>query len=170
MSGSLRRTVSQVASLAAALLAVLALDAQQPAPKLAVVIVVDQLRADYLVRFREHFGQDGFERFLTRGAWLTQARYEHAATVTCAGHATVLTGSSPIVTGIVGNEWWNREVLREEYCARDDSAPLVGVDGEAVRSARGCMTASACHDRQGKVRRWPGSSRPSPSSKRSSTG
>ena len=129
-------------ALAAALLLFVSLAAEgqaAKAPRLAVVIVVDQLRADYLVRFREHFGADGFERFLSDGAWLTQARYEHAATVTCAGHATVLTGSSPSQTGIIANDWWNREARREEYCARDDSSPLVGLQGEgrSPRNLRG---------------------------------
>ena len=132
----------RAAALAALLLIPLALRAQPAsAPRLAVVIVVDQLRADYMVRFREHFGEGGFERFLSNGAWLTQARYEHAATVTCAGHATVLTGSSPIVTGIIANDWWNREARREEYCARDDAAPLVGLDGEG-RSPRNLRVAT----------------------------
>jgi predicted AlkP superfamily pyrophosphatase or phosphodiesterase len=115
--------------------------AQPAAPKLAVVIVVDQFRADYLLTFREHFGADGFERFLSRGAWLTQARYEHAASVTCAGHATVLTGSPPAVTGIIANDWWSREAQREEYCARDDSAPLLGASGEG-RSPRNLFGAT----------------------------
>lgn len=125
----------------AVLLPAFLVKAQSDAPRLAVVIVVDQLRADYLVRFRAHFRGDGFERFLTNGAWHTQARYEHAATVTCAGHATVLTGSSPAVTGIIANDWWSREARREEYCARDDSAPLVGIDGEG-RSPRNLRSAT----------------------------
>jgi len=99
-------------------------------PRLVVVVVVDQLRADYIDRFRPFFGEGGFERFIKDGARMTRARYRHGITVTCAGHATILTGSSPAVSGIIANEWWNAGQGRVEYCARDDDSPLVGVHGQ----------------------------------------
>lgn len=103
--------------------------AQAPrAPRLAVVIVVDQMRADYLSRFREYFGDSGFNLFLDHGAWLKQARYAHSVTVTCTGHATILTGSPPSLNGIIANDWWNKAQSRKEYCARDDDSPLLGSD------------------------------------------
>lgn len=104
-------------------------------PRLVVVLVVDQLRPDYLYRFREHFGTGGFNRFLEDGAVFTDARYEHAVTKTCAGHAVVLSGSHAATNGIIANTWYDRELGHEVYCARDDDAPLLGVDGEG-RSPR----------------------------------
>jgi hypothetical protein len=95
-----------------------------------VVISVDQLRSDYLVRFREHFGEGGFSRFLEEGAWFTEARHEHAAMITCPGHAVILTGALSETNGIVANEWLNLVEGRIEYCALDDASPLVGIEGE----------------------------------------
>jgi predicted AlkP superfamily pyrophosphatase or phosphodiesterase len=104
-------------------------------PRLVVVIAIDQMRNDYLDRFRPLFGSDGFNRFLEKGARYTQARYKHAVTNTCPGHATMLTGAHADRNGIITNEWWDAKHGRIEYCAHDDNAPLVGVQKEG-RSPR----------------------------------
>jgi arylsulfatase A-like enzyme len=103
--------------------------------RLVVVLSVDQLRGDYLERFRPHFGDGGFERLLTQGAVFTQAVYEHAVTKTCPGHAVVLTGAHAADNGVISNEWWNPATGRVEYCAFDAAAPLIGMEGEG-RSPR----------------------------------
>ncbi len=110
-------------------------------PRLAVVIAIDQLRADYLERFREHFGEGGFRRFLEHGAYMTEGRFRHAVTKTCAGHATIATGTNPSTNGMIANDWWNLAEGREEYCARDDGSPLVGIDGEG-RSPKNLIGAT----------------------------
>src|SRR5436309_14079419 len=74
-------------------------------PALVVVLSVDQMRADYLDRFRPWFGRDGFNRFLERGARFPEARHRHAATLTCPGHAAIGSGLDPSETGVVGNNW-----------------------------------------------------------------
>jgi len=61
-------------------------------PKLAVIIVVDQMRADYVDRFNDQW-TGGLKRMVTQGAWFQQAAYPYLTTVTCAGHATIATGS-----------------------------------------------------------------------------
>jgi predicted AlkP superfamily pyrophosphatase or phosphodiesterase len=104
-------------------------------PRLVVALVIDQLRPDYLVRFREHFGEGGFNRFFTDGAAFPAARYAHAVTKTCAGHAVVLPGSHANTNGIIANSWYDPVQRREIYCALDDDASLLGVDGEG-RSPR----------------------------------
>lgn len=113
--------------------------AQPPAPRLAVVIVVDQFIPEYLDRFGHYFGERGFNLFLHHGARLAQARYEHAITKTCAGHAVVLTGSHPHVTGIIANEWYNVRSRRIDYCSYDPDAPLLGspAEGRSPRMLRG---------------------------------
>src|SRR5580693_4457884 len=77
-------------------------------PKLVLAIVIDQFRYDYLTRFRSEY-HAGFERLLTRGAVFTNARYEHFPTVTAVGHSTFLSGATPSISGIVGNEWYDPE-------------------------------------------------------------
>src|SRR5262249_48782448 len=76
-------------------------------PKLAVLIVVDQMRADYVERFRSDW-TGGFKRLLNEGAWFSRAEYPYLFTVTCAGHATISTGTFPHSHGIVGNTWFDR--------------------------------------------------------------
>jgi predicted AlkP superfamily pyrophosphatase or phosphodiesterase len=97
-------------------------------PKLVVVLVMDQLRGDYLARFRPFFGEQGFKRFLERGAYFTQGRYQNAITKTCAGHAVVATGSHAEINGIIGNEWWDQDARGEMYCAGDAEVELIGSD------------------------------------------
>lgn len=82
--------------------------AQQPAPlpssapRLVVVIVVDQMRADYLERFKGQF-TGGLARMLRSGALFTEAYQDHAMTETAVGHATVLAGRNPASHGIIRN-------------------------------------------------------------------
>jgi hypothetical protein len=74
--------------------------------RLAVLVVVDQLRGDYLMTWDDLFGQDGFKRLDRDGAWFQNCHYPYAFTVTGAGHASVSTGSDPATHGIVGNKWY----------------------------------------------------------------
>jgi predicted AlkP superfamily pyrophosphatase or phosphodiesterase len=106
--------------------------AQQPVPrpKLVVVIVIDQFRADYLQRFRPNFSPGGFNLFLRRGATFTEAAYQHAVTLTCPGHAVVLSGAYADVNGIIANQWYDPASGRQEYCAGDTAVTLIGVSGD----------------------------------------
>lgn len=108
-------------------------------PRLVVVIAVDQLRADYMDRFRPFFGRGGFNLFLQRGASFASARYEHATTSTCPGHAVMLTGSYGTVNGIIGNDWYDAAAGKEVYCAADTTVRLIGSDleGRSPRNLKG---------------------------------
>lgn len=77
-------------------------------PKLAVLVVFDQLRGDYLEKWKDYFGKDGFRRLQTEGAWFTNCHYPYSDTVTSIGHASLVTGCSPNKHGIIGNEWYER--------------------------------------------------------------
>src|SRR3984893_13080718 len=81
-------------------------------PKLAVIIVVDQMRADYVDRFNGEW-TGGLKRMVNQGAWFQQAAYPYLTTVTCAGHATISTGSFPHTHGVFQNGWWDREMRRQ---------------------------------------------------------
>ena len=114
-------------ALAALLAGPLCAQAPRPVrPRLVVVIAVDQLRGDYMDRFRPYFAAGGFNLLLTRGARFAQARYEHGTTSTCPGHAVILTGSYASVNGIVGNDWYDVRSGREVYCAEDPGTKLIG--------------------------------------------
>jgi predicted AlkP superfamily pyrophosphatase or phosphodiesterase len=99
-------------------------------PKLAVIIVVDQMRADYVDRFRRNW-TGGLKRLVTQGAWFTRAAYPYLLTVTCAGHATVGTGAFPHTSGVFSNQWWDRAAGQQMQCSEDPSATNFGYDGPA---------------------------------------
>ena len=109
-------------------------------PRLTVVIVVDQLRADYLDRFNDLFlpagksGRDagGFRYLRERGAQFPSARYKHFPLFTAPGHAVVSTGGYPYKTGIVGNEWFDVATGQPMYSVADDSAKVIGDDANST--------------------------------------
>lgn len=94
-------------------------------PKLVVVLVIDQFRYDYLMRFRPFFEKSGFNLLLDGGAVFTDCRYNYATTITGPGHATLLTGTYPNIHGIIENEWYDRAQHREVYCVADAATRLV---------------------------------------------
>jgi len=100
-------------------------------PKLIVLIVVDQLRADYLTRFADLFENDGFRRFWNEGAVFTNAHFPYVPTYTGPGHAAIGSGTTPSVNGIVGNEWYNRSTGKEIYCVYDSTVSPLGTTTDA---------------------------------------
>jgi predicted AlkP superfamily pyrophosphatase or phosphodiesterase len=98
----------------------------QKRPRLVLLIVVDQFRYDYLERFGDLFGPNGFGRLLRDGASWTQSNYDHAPTYTAPGHATMMTGAYPAESGIIGNEWLDRATGKRVTSVSDDSAKLLG--------------------------------------------
>jgi predicted AlkP superfamily pyrophosphatase or phosphodiesterase len=94
------------------------LRAQPEEPKLVVVIVVDQMRADYPVRYASLL-QHGLKQLTSRGAWYRNASYPYMMTVTCAGHTTIGTGALPYRHGMIQNEWYDRETAKPVTCNAD---------------------------------------------------
>ncbi len=100
--------------------------AQPDRPKLVIGIVVDQMRQDYLYRYAETFGEGGFKRLLKDGFYLSNAHYNYIPTYTGAGHASVYTGTTPAVHGVVGNDWYDKAIRKRVYCVSDDRQNTVG--------------------------------------------
>lgn len=103
-------------------------------PKLVVAIVFDQLRYDYLTRFRSEY-HAGFDRILSRGAVFTNARYEHFPTVTAVGHSAFMSGAMPAFSGIIGNDWYDREEGKTVTSVSDSKTQLLGGNGTAPGSS-----------------------------------
>jgi hypothetical protein len=93
----------------------------QGSPKLVVILVVDQMRADYLHTFERHW-KNGFRTLVTEGAVFDNARYPYLNTLTCAGHSTIGTGALPHTHGMVANTWWDRGARRMLGCTSDSEA------------------------------------------------
>ena len=104
-------------------------------PKLVLAIVVDQFRYDYLTRFRADY-RAGFKRLLSDGAVFTNARYEHYPTVTAVGHSTFLSGATPSMSGIIGNEWYDRETGKTVTSVSDDTVKMLGAAGDGASPRR----------------------------------
>lgn len=98
---------------------------RRPLPKLVLAIAVDQFRYDYLTRFRAEY-KGGLDQLLTKGAVFTNARFEHFPTVTAIGHSTSLSGATPAISGIIGNDWWERSENRNVTSVSDDKTKLLG--------------------------------------------
>lgn len=107
-------------------------NAAPPPIKLVIGIVIDQFRADYLVRFADQFVDGGFRRMLTTGANFANAAYLHTPTYTACGHATFMSGASPSMNGIVGNEWFDRSTNQRIFSVTDSSVKLVGGKPDAA--------------------------------------
>lgn len=113
--------------------------AQQPSnpaeTRLVLLIAVDQFRYDYLTRFRTDF-TGGFKRLLANGAVFTNAYLEHYPTVTAIGHSTMLSGATPSMSGIIGNDWFDRESGKSVQSITDETVKPVGAADAAKASPR----------------------------------
>jgi len=103
-------------------------------PKLVVVVVIDQFRADYLTRFASRFlaarptGKTigGFRYLMGEGAYFPFAQFDVLQNMTCPGHAAILTGALPYAHHIPLNEWYDDSSAKDVYCVEDSSTELVG--------------------------------------------
>lgn len=98
-------------------------------PKLVIGIVVDQMRMEYLYRFADDFSENGFKRIMKNGFTFHNAHYNYMPTFTAPGHASIYTGTTPALHGIVGNEWFSRKLKSDTYCTDDDNVTILG-DGD----------------------------------------
>nr|WP_231471753.1 alkaline phosphatase family protein [Novosphingobium sp. CECT 9465] len=97
------------------------------APRLVVAIAIDQFSSDLFAQYRQRF-TGGLAR-LTTGAVFPAGYQSHAATETCPGHSTILTGNRPAHTGIIANSWIDQSVTvgpKVVYCAEDVSKRKAG--------------------------------------------
>jgi predicted AlkP superfamily pyrophosphatase or phosphodiesterase len=101
-------------------------------PRLVVLLVVDQMRGDYVDKFRGQW-TGGLKRLLTEGAWFRAAAYPYAATETCVGHSTISTGSFPASHGMVANAWWDRAEQKMVTCTSDPNAKNVAYAGGSTK-------------------------------------
>ena len=103
-------------------------------PKLVVGIVVDQMRWDYLARYYDKFGDDGFKRLIGKGYSCDNCLINYLPTITAIGHTSIYTGTTPALHGICGNDFYIDD--EAVYCTGDQSVDPVGTDNRK----RGCMS------------------------------
>jgi predicted AlkP superfamily pyrophosphatase or phosphodiesterase len=119
------------------------LSAQVERPKLVVGLMVDQMRWDYLYRFADRYGNEGFKRLLREGFSCENAMINYVPTFTAIGHSSVYTGSVPSIHGIAGNDWIEQQTGTSMYCTQDDAVEGVGTtEKEGKQSPRNLLAST----------------------------
>jgi predicted AlkP superfamily pyrophosphatase or phosphodiesterase len=116
------------------------------APRLIVGITVDQMRYDYLLRYWNDFGANGFRRLVNEGFLCHNLHYNYMPTYTGPGHASIFTGTTPAYHGIIQNDWYDRESNSMIYCSSDSAARGVGTNSKAGQMSPHYLTASTVGD------------------------
>ena len=125
-------------------------------PTLLVLVVVDQMRADYLTRYSAQW-TGGLRRLLDEGARYEQTFYPYVNTVTCVGHATLSTGAWPKTHGIILNQWYRRDQGRVRSCTFDPSARAVVYSGRPDGEGHSATQLRVPTLAERLRRRWPDS-------------
>ena len=118
-------------------------NAQVERPKLVIGLMIDQMRWDYLYRFADRYGNDGFKRILNEGFSCENTIINYIPTYTAIGHSSVYTGSVPSIHGIAGNDWIIQSTGQNMYCTQDDNVHGVGTTGaEGKQSPRNLLVST----------------------------
>ncbi|MDT0556655.1 alkaline phosphatase PafA [Patiriisocius hiemis] len=102
-------------------------------PKLIVGVVVDQMRYDYLTKFSNKYGEGGFKKLEREGHNFKNNYLNYVPTKTAPGHASIYTGTTPSVHGIINNSWYNKKLKKIEYCVNDPNVSPVGTGSKVER-------------------------------------
>src|SRR5690606_24496477 len=112
-------------------------------PKIVIGMMVDQMRWDYLYKYRDRYVEGGFKRLIDEGFSCENTLIDYAPTITGCGHASVYTGSVPAIHGIVGNDWYDRSLGKKVGCVNDESVNLVGsAEGGTGESPRNNLSTT----------------------------
>ena len=104
------------------------LQSQSDKPKLIVGVVIDQMRFDHLYKYQDRFSNGGFKRLLREGFNYKNTHYNYIPTVTAAGHASIYSGTTPSVHGIIGNTWYDRSSKQTITNIGDTNELIVGTE------------------------------------------
>lgn len=95
-------------------------------PALVVGIVVDQMRFDYIYKYWNRYGNDGFKKLVREGYQCKNLQYNYVPTYTGPGHSSIYTGTTPERHGIVSNDWFDLKLNKSVYCTDDSTVSTVG--------------------------------------------
>lgn len=118
----------------------------QKKPKLVVGIVVDQMRYDYLLRFKDKFGSKGFNKLINNGTNFENGHFNYIPTYTAVGHSAVYTGTTPKNHGIIGNNWYDKFEKKSIYVVDDANYKTIGSTSEEGKKSPKRLVASTIAD------------------------
>lgn len=131
----MKRTIlSALCAIFYGILPLLAQTAKPDQPRLIIGIVVDQMRYDYLYRYQSKYTDGGFRRLMRQGFSCENTHFNYVPTYTGPGHASIYTGTTPAIHGIIGNNWFDRALNKEIY-----------VTSDATRRPIGCASGAGQH-------------------------
>jgi predicted AlkP superfamily pyrophosphatase or phosphodiesterase len=114
-------------------------------PKLVVGIVIDQMRYDNLYRYWHNYSERGFKKLVNQGFSFENTYYNYVPTYTGPGHASIYSGTTPKMHGIVANDWYDMKQKRTVYCAEDTEVQTVGSNTQAGKmSPKNLLTPNLC--------------------------
>jgi len=112
-------------------------------PKLVVGIVVDQMRYDYLTRFYNKYGEGGFKRMMNEGYNCKNNHFNYIPTKTGPGHTSIYTGTTPKYNGIIGNDWFDKNLNKKVNCVEDNSVQPIGTSSnDGKKSPKRMLTTT----------------------------
>ena len=112
-------------------------------PKLVVGVVIDQMRWDYLYRYYEQYGNDGFKRLLNNGFSCQNTMINYLPSFTAPGHSCIYTGSVPSIHGIAANDWYDNLTGKKVYCTDDTVMEVInGVPFRKSMSPRNLLVTT----------------------------
>lgn len=119
---------------------------KQDKPKLVIGIVIDQMRYDYLIKFKNNFTKGGFLKLMNEGVFLKNVHYNYIPTYTAPGHASIYTGTTPRFHQIIANEWYDKKQKKNIYCVSTESVLSVGTDNANGKMSPANLLASTITD------------------------
>ncbi|MCH8545554.1 MAG: alkaline phosphatase family protein [Cryomorphaceae bacterium] len=115
-------------------------------PKLVVGIVVDQMRYDYLYRYEDLYGDNGLKRLMREGFHFHNTNFPYVPTYTGPGHASIFTGTTPSIHGIIANNWFVKETKEKMYVTQDNKVEGVGAGGKEGKMSPANMLTTTFTD------------------------
>jgi predicted AlkP superfamily pyrophosphatase or phosphodiesterase len=114
-------------------------------PKLVVGIVIDQMRYDNLYRYWHNYSEKGFKKLVNQGFSFENTFYNYVPTYTGPGHASIYSGTTPKMHGIVANDWYDIHQKKQVYCSEDPEVQTIGSNTNAGKmSPKNLLTPNIC--------------------------
>ncbi len=99
-------------------------------PKLIIGIVIEQMRYDYINRFWEKFEKNGFKRLINEGTFCKNTNINYMFTQTAPGIASIYTGTTPSMHGIIANDWYTSIGKKEKNAVVDANFKAIGTNNK----------------------------------------
>ena len=101
----------------------------QTEPRLVVNIVISSMGAEDLDRYADNFSSAGLRRIINGGQRFTNASYDYMQTTTPVSLATLSTGATPSIHGVVADRWFDYVGNKEVSLIEDKKEQSVNYSG-----------------------------------------